>query len=122
MFFDPVRNTIITGLVDPKQAGVLKTCILLIQLQRIMEMVEALQEGRRLAREIQEKARLESQTSFEKAKANIEMEVQKAKLTLREEVANLSIRVAEKILTEKMDGASQEKKALEILGELEKTL
>ena len=96
-------------------------------LQKIEEetrakMQEAIQEGRRLAREIQEKARLESQASFEKAKANIEMEVQKAKLTLREEVASLSIRVAEKILTEKMDGASQEKKALEILGELEKTL
>ena len=85
-------------------------------------MQEAVQEGRRLAREIQEKARLESQTSFEKAKANIELEIQKARLTFRQEVASLSIRVAEKILTEKMDGASQEKKALEILGELEKKL
>ncbi|MEI7751835.1 MAG: F0F1 ATP synthase subunit B [Candidatus Omnitrophota bacterium] len=96
-------------------------------LQKIEEearakMQEAIQEGRRLAREIQEKARLESQTSFEKAKANIELEVQKARLTLRREVADLSIRVAEKILAEKIDGAQQEKKALEILGELEKKL
>ncbi len=96
-------------------------------LQKIEEearakMQEAILEGRQLAREIQEKARLESQASFEKAKANIELEVQKAKISLREEVANLSIRVAEKILTEKMDSASQEKKALEILGELERTL
>ncbi|MDP3762714.1 MAG: F0F1 ATP synthase subunit B [bacterium] len=99
----------------------------LAHLQKIEEearakMQEAIQEGRRLAREIQEKARLESQTSFEKAKANIELEVQKARLTLRQEIAELSIRVAEKILTEKMAGASQEKKALEILGELEKKL
>ena len=72
--------------------------------------------------EIQEKARLESQTSFEKAKANIELEIQKARLTLRQEIADLSIRVAEKILTEKMDHTQQEKKALEILGELEKKL
>ena len=36
--------------------------------------------------------------------------------------ADLSIRVAEKILTEKMNTAEQEKKALEILGELEKKL
>jgi F-type H+-transporting ATPase subunit b len=96
-------------------------------LQKIEEeararMQEAVLEGRRLAREIQEKARLESQANFEKAKANIELEVQKAKMTLREEVATLSILVAEKILTEKMDGAQQEKKALEILRELEKTL
>ena len=96
-------------------------------LQKIEEearakMQEAVQEGRRLAREIQEKARLESQTSFEKAKAHIELEVQKARLTLRQEIADLSIRIAEKILTEKMDAAHQEKKALEILGQLEKKL
>jgi F-type H+-transporting ATPase subunit b len=99
----------------------------LAHLQKIEEetrakMQEAIQEGRRLAREIQEKARLESQTSFEKAKANIDLEVQKARLTLRQEIADLSIRVAEKILTEKMDAAQQEKKALQILGELEKKL
>lgn len=86
------------------------------------KMQEAVQEGRRLAREIQEKARQESQVSFEKAKANIELEVQKARITLRQEIAGLSIRIAEKILTEKMDTAKQEKKALEILGELEKKL
>ena len=99
----------------------------LSHLQKIEEetrakMQEAIQEGRRLAREIQEKARQESQSSFEKAKMNIELEVQKARLTLRQEIADLSIRVAEKILTEKMDAAQQEKKALEILGELEKKL
>lgn len=85
-------------------------------------MQEAIQEGRRLAREIQEKARLESQASFEKAKDNIELEIQKARLTMRQEVAELSIQVAEKLLTEKMSDALQEKKALEILGELEKKL
>jgi F-type H+-transporting ATPase subunit b len=98
-----------------------------MHLQKIEEearakMQEAIQEGRRLAREIQEKARLESQETFEKAKANIELEIEKARLTLRQEIADLSIRVAEKILMERMDGSQQEKKALEILGELEKKL
>ena len=96
-------------------------------LQKIEEearakMQEAVQEGRRLAREIQEKARLESQTSFDKAKMSLEIEIQKARLTLRQEIADLSIQVAEKILNEKMDSSQQEKKALEILGELEKKL
>ncbi len=96
-------------------------------LQKIEEearakMQEAIQEGRRLAREIQEKARLESQASFDKAKASLDLEVDKARVTLRREIAGLSIRVAEKILAEKMDAAQQEKKALEILGELEKKL
>ncbi len=86
------------------------------------KMQEAVQEGRRLAREIQERARLESQDSFDKAKASLELEVEKARVTLRQEIAGLSIRVAEKILTEKMESGQQEKKALEILGELEKKL
>ncbi|HNX67914.1 MAG TPA: F0F1 ATP synthase subunit B [Candidatus Omnitrophota bacterium] len=85
-------------------------------------MQEAVQEGRRIAREIQEKARLESQTSFDKAKANIDLEVEKARITLRREIADLSIRIAEKIVSEKMDAPRQEKKALEILGDLEKQL
>ena len=99
-----------------------KTHLQKIEEEARAKMQEAIQEGRRLAREIQEKARLESQTAFEKAKDNIELEVQKARLTMRQEIAGLSIQVAEKILTEKMDPSQQEKKALEILGELEKKL
>lgn len=96
-------------------------------LQKIEEearakMQEAIQEGRRLAREIQEKARQESQASFEKAKDNITLEIEKARVSLRQEIAGLSLRITEKILAEKMDPALQEKKALEILGELEKSL
>jgi F-type H+-transporting ATPase subunit b len=99
----------------------------LTHLQKIEEearakMQEAMQEGRRIAREIQEKARLESQASFDKAKMSLDIEIQKARLTLRQEIADLSIKVAEKILNEKMDSTQQEKKAMEILGELEKKL
>ncbi len=99
----------------------------LAHLQKIDEearakMQEAIREGRRLGREIQEKARLESQASFEKAKTSLELEIQKARLAMRLEIAGISIQVAEKILNEKMNDAEQEKKALEILGELEKKL
>jgi len=86
------------------------------------KMQEAVQEGRRLAREIQEKARLESQTAFEKAKFNIELEIEKARVTLRREIADLSIQVAEKIMSEKIAGDQQEKKAMEILQDLERQL
>jgi len=114
-----------SGIEKTKQSVAALEKDYLVHLQKIEEearakMQEAIQEGRRLAREIQEKARLESQTTFEKAKINIELEIQKARLTLRQEIADLSIRVAEKILAEKMDGSQQEKKALEILGELER--
>lgn len=85
-------------------------------------MQEAVQEGRRVAREIQEKARAESQASFEKAKDNIALEAEKARIELRRDIARLSLQVAEKILREKMDGAQQEKKAMEMIEELEKKL
>lgn len=115
------------GIEKTKQAVAALQKDYLAHLQKIEEeartkMQEAIQEGRRLAREIQEKARQESQASFEKAKANIDLEVQKARLTLRQEIAGLSIRVAEKIIAEKMDAPQQEKKALEILGQIERTL
>ena len=115
------------GIEKTKQEVALLQKDYLTHLQKIEEeartkMQEAIHEGRRLAHEIQEKARLESQASFDKAKTSLELEVEKARLTMRQEIAGLSIRVAEKILTEKMDGAQQEKKALEILGELEKKL
>ncbi|MBU9888302.1 MAG: F0F1 ATP synthase subunit B, partial [Candidatus Omnitrophica bacterium] len=86
------------------------------------KMQESLQEGRRIAREIQEKARTEAQGVFEKAKTNLELEAEKARISLRQEIASLSVHVAEKVLRERLDAAQQEKKALEILEELEKKL
>lgn len=86
------------------------------------KMQEAIQDGRRIAREIQEQGRAESQASIEKARADIDLEIEKARLEFRREVAKLSLQVAEKVIHEKMDAALQEKKALEIITELEKTL
>lgn len=86
------------------------------------KMQEAVQEGRRIAREIQEKARTESQASFEKAKDNIALEAEKARIEFRRDIARLSLQVAEKVVRERMDGAQQEKKAMEMIAELEKKL
>lgn len=86
------------------------------------KMQEAVREGRQVAREIQEKARTDSQASFEKAKETINLEVEKARIELRREIAKLSLQVAEKVVREKMDAALHEKKALELIEELEKNL
>jgi F-type H+-transporting ATPase subunit b len=86
------------------------------------KMQEAIREGRLISRDIQEKARAESQASFEKAKANLEAEVEKARLEFRRDIARLSLQVAEKVLGEKMDSPQQEKKASELIDELEKKL
>ncbi len=83
---------------------------------------EAIHEGRRVAREIQEKARSESQATFEKAKENLAIEIAKSRLELRQEIAQLAISASERIIKEKMNDAKQQEKVAEILGELEKNL
>ena len=86
-----------------------------------VKIQEAVEEGRRIARDLQEKARTESQASFEKAKENLELEVAKARVTLRREIANLAIHATERVLREKMTDAKQEEKVIGIIEELEKS-
>ena len=84
---------------------------------------EAVDEGHRVAREMQEKARLESQASFDKAKENIELEAAKARIALRKDIADLALSVSEKILKEKMTSSKeQQDKILNIIEDLEKSL
>ena len=49
---------------------------------------EAVEEGRRIGREIQEKARADAQTTFDQAKENLALEAAKARLQLRHEIAS----------------------------------
>ena len=87
------------------------------------KILESVEEGRRIARDIQEKARAESQASFDKAKENIELEVVKARVTLRNEIAELAVNASEHILKEKLSTTkAQQDKLLEIIGDLEKSL
>ncbi|HTL47140.1 MAG TPA: F0F1 ATP synthase subunit B [Verrucomicrobiae bacterium] len=84
---------------------------------------EAVDEGRRIGREIQEKARAESQATFDKAKENLALEAAKTRLVLRQEIADLAMDVSERILKEKLStDKAQNAKILEIIEELEKTL
>ena len=82
----------------------------------------AIEDGRKIAREIQDKAREDAQKTFEKSKENLEMEVAKARATLKNEVADLALRVAEKVVGDKMTEKEQQAKALRFIDELEKTL
>jgi F-type H+-transporting ATPase subunit b len=95
-----------------------------IQLQKIEDearakIQEAVSDGSRIAREIQDRARAESQAAFEKTKESLSLEVAKARMTLRQEIADLSIRVSEKIMKEKLNEAKQQEKILEMIEELE---
>ena len=85
------------------------------------KLLAAVEEGRLIARDIQEKARAEAQASFEKAKENLALETAKAHITLRREIADLAINVSEKVLHEKLSDAKQQEKIMELIEELEKT-
>ena len=84
------------------------------------KLLEAVNEGRKISKEIQEKARLDSQNNFEKAKENLATELAKARVTLRREIADLALNVSEKVLQEQMKGAKQQEKILEMIEELDR--
>lgn len=103
-----------------------------VQYQELLDKIEdesraklnaAIDEGRKIAKEIQEKTRAEAQADFEKNKQNIQIEAAKARVELRREIASLSVQVAERILKEEMsDSSKQDQKVLSIIEELEKSL
>ena len=82
-------------------------------------MQESIDEGRRLARDIQEKARAEAQVMFDKTKQNLDLEVAKARLELKQTVAKISIQVAERILGEALNDAKQQDKIMGMIGDIE---
>ncbi len=84
-----------------------------------LKMQESLDEGRRLARDIQEKARSEAQAMFDKTKQNLDLEVAKARLDLKQTIARISVQVAERILGETLTEAKQQEKILGMIDEIE---
>lgn len=79
----------------------------------------ALDEGRRISREIQEKARGEAKEALTRSKENLSLEVAKARIELRREIAELALLATEKFLHEKMTDEKHREKILELIEELE---
>ena len=79
----------------------------------------AIDEGKRIAREIQEKAREEAKDVLTRSKENLALEVQKARIQLRREIAELTLLTSEKLLREKMTDEKHREKILEMIEALE---
>lgn len=79
----------------------------------------AIDEGRRIAREIQEKARDEAKQALTRTKEDLVLEVAKARVELRREIAELTLRATEKLLREEMTDEKHREKILEMIEELE---
>ncbi|MBI2167810.1 MAG: F0F1 ATP synthase subunit B [Candidatus Omnitrophica bacterium] len=79
----------------------------------------AIDEGRRISREIQAKSREEAKEALLRSRENLALEIEKARIELRREIADLTLLATEKLLREKMTEDKQREKILEMIEELE---
>jgi len=80
---------------------------------------EAIEEGRKISRDIQEKARADAQAVFDKTQQDLNLEIAKAQLVLKKSVVELSMQVAEKVLDEHLSDTKQQEKIEQIIANIE---
>jgi len=83
-----------------------------------VKIQEAAREGQKLANEIKENARKESKEILTKAREEIQRDVDKAKVQLKNDLVNMTMRVAEKLITEKLDEEKDKKLIAEFINEV----
>lgn len=81
---------------------------------------EAAGEGLRVARDIQDQARVDAQKLVSRAKTEIDQEIAKARLAMRDQIVELSSLMTEKILEEKMNPEEHERLVDKFIKELER--
>jgi len=81
----------------------------------------AVQEGKHVAREIQDSARKQAKEVLEKAKSDLELESAKARATLRKEMALLVSFATERLVKEKLTDKKDEETILQFIKELEES-
>ena len=91
----------------------------LVEEEARVRIQEAIQEGKRIAKELQENARMESRAILDKAKEDLIIEVAKARIALRNEIADLTLSATEQILDEKLDASKDKKLVLQFMDHLE---
>ncbi len=84
-----------------------------------VKIQESIQEGKKLAREVQDSARNQAKELLEKAKEDIEIETAKARVTLRKEIANLAFSATEHLIKEKITDMKDEELISSFIKELE---
>ncbi|MCX7918924.1 MAG: F0F1 ATP synthase subunit B [bacterium] len=90
-----------------------------IDVQARQKILEAVQEGQKIALEIQEQARDDARQLIEKAKQNIDLEIAKAKVELRNEIVNMTLQATEKMILEKLDDQKHRELITQYIGSLE---
>jgi F-type H+-transporting ATPase subunit b len=83
-----------------------------------VKLLEAVEEGQRVAGEIKSQAQVDAATRLSRAEDEIAREREKAKEMLKEQMISLSLRSAEKILRQKLDDPAQRKLVGEFIDEV----
>jgi len=83
-----------------------------IDAERRAKLVEAVNEGKKIAEEIRLAARREAREMAAKAKADLEREVAKAKVQLKNDMVAMTIDAVERIIKERLD----DRKHRELIG------
>ena len=81
---------------------------------------QAILDGKRIAIEIQEQARVQGQAIMTKSKETVELELAKAKVMLRDHVAAMTMEATEKILRRKLDEKTDRQLVDAVLDELDR--
>ncbi len=91
-----------------------------IEQEARVKIQEASNIGLALARDIQEKARVDSQKLIDRAKAEIDQDLTKAKIGMRNQIVEISTLMAEKILSQKLDSSQNEKLVDQFIQQIER--
>src|SRR3990167_2034445 len=81
---------------------------------------QAMQEGRRIASEIQDDARAQAHAILEKSKETVALELAKAKVTLRDDLVALTSQAVERLLQQKLTDADDRRLIESILDDVER--
>ena len=84
-----------------------------------LKMQEAINDGRRIATEIADKARDDAKNTLEKAKQHIILEMAKARTELKDDVIRLTLATTEKLLKEKIDEKKHRQLITSFIDEME---
>jgi F-type H+-transporting ATPase subunit b len=76
-----------------------------IESERRVKIVEAVDEGKKLAADIKAQAQAEVKEIHEKSKADLQRDIAKARVELRDQMVAITMTAAEKVIREKLDDA-----------------
>ncbi|MFH1687114.1 MAG: F0F1 ATP synthase subunit B [bacterium] len=91
-----------------------------IDQERRAKLVEAVDDGKKIAEEIKAAARAETKAAGEKAKQELERDVAKAKVQLKNDMVMMTIAAAQKLIGEKLDDDKHRRLIGDFIDNLEK--